>query len=139
MRSIRRALDRRRKSKDPVDVETTDKETQATQTENLPTQETTAEMAEATTETPAATEASRCKIYVVFYSMYGHVYKLAQSIKKGIDSVDGCEGVLYQVRGRNRHRALERRIHVGCRDTARGSAGENESACQAGCTDHRCV
>ena len=98
--SFRRALDRRRKSKDPVEVQTTAKETQVTQTENSPTQETTAEMAETTTETPTATEASRCKIFVVFYSMYGHVYKLALAIKKGIDSVDGCEGVLYQVRGK---------------------------------------
>jgi len=38
-----------------------------------------------------------CKIFVVFYSMHGHVYKMAQAVKKGIDSVDGCEGILYQV------------------------------------------
>lgn len=37
------------------------------------------------------------KVYIVFYSMYGHVYKLAQSVKEGVDSVEGCEGVLYQV------------------------------------------
>lgn len=37
------------------------------------------------------------KIYVVFYSMYGHVYKLAQKVKEGIDAIPGCEGVLYQV------------------------------------------
>eukprot|EP00884_Botryococcus_braunii_P016104 jgi/Botrbrau1/3177/Bobra.37_2s0007.1 len=37
------------------------------------------------------------KIYVVFYSMYGHIYKLAQKVKEGIDSVEGVEGVLYQV------------------------------------------
>ncbi len=30
-------------------------------------------------------------------SMYGHIYKLAQAIKEGVDSVDGVEGVLYQV------------------------------------------
>lgn len=38
------------------------------------------------------------KIYIVFYSTYGHIYKLAQTIKEGIDSVDGVEGILYQVR-----------------------------------------
>lgn len=37
------------------------------------------------------------KVYIIFYSMYGHVYKLAQSIKQGVDSVEGVEGVLYQV------------------------------------------
>ncbi|CAL8471232.1 g10774 [Coccomyxa elongata] len=37
------------------------------------------------------------KIYIVFYSTYGHIYKLAQEQKKGVDSVEGCEGILYQV------------------------------------------
>ncbi|GMH45356.1 hypothetical protein BSKO_13313 [Bryopsis sp. KO-2023] len=37
------------------------------------------------------------KIYIVFYSMYGHIYKMAQAIKEGVDSVEGCEAVLYQV------------------------------------------
>lgn len=37
------------------------------------------------------------KIYVVFYSMYGHIYKLAEKVKEGIDSVEGVEGILYQV------------------------------------------
>ena len=29
--------------------------------------------------------------------MYGHVEKLARQVKAGVDSVDGIEGVLYQV------------------------------------------
>jgi NAD(P)H dehydrogenase (quinone) len=29
--------------------------------------------------------------------MYGHIAKLAQAVKKGVDSVEGMEGVLYQV------------------------------------------
>ncbi|EIE19582.1 LEDI-3 protein [Coccomyxa subellipsoidea C-169] len=37
------------------------------------------------------------KIYIVFYSTYGHIYKLAQQQKKGVDSVEGVEGILYQV------------------------------------------
>ena len=37
------------------------------------------------------------KIYIIFYSMYGHVYKMAQAMKEGVDKVPGCEGVLYQV------------------------------------------
>lgn len=37
------------------------------------------------------------KVYIVFYSTYGHVYTLAKAMKEGVDSVEGCEGVLYQV------------------------------------------
>lgn len=37
------------------------------------------------------------KIYVVFYSTYGHIAALAKAMKEGIDSVEGVEGVLYQV------------------------------------------
>jgi NAD(P)H dehydrogenase (quinone) len=37
------------------------------------------------------------KIFIVYYSMYGHVKTMAQKIKEGVDKVDGCEGVLYQV------------------------------------------
>jgi NADPH-dependent FMN reductase len=37
------------------------------------------------------------KIAVIYYSTYGHIYKMAQSIAKGINSVDGCEAVLLQV------------------------------------------
>jgi NAD(P)H dehydrogenase (quinone) len=37
------------------------------------------------------------KVYIIYYSMYGHIAKLAQAVKKGVDSVEGMEGVLYQV------------------------------------------
>lgn len=37
------------------------------------------------------------KILIVFYTTYGHVYAMAKSVKEGVDKVDGCEGVLYQV------------------------------------------
>ncbi|KNA20978.1 hypothetical protein SOVF_047310 [Spinacia oleracea] len=37
------------------------------------------------------------KLYIVFYSMYGHVEGLARRMKKGVDSVEGIEGVLYRV------------------------------------------
>jgi hypothetical protein len=30
--------------------------------------------------------------------MYGHIAALARAVKKGVDSVEGMEGVLYQVR-----------------------------------------
>ncbi|XP_068650458.1 probable NAD(P)H dehydrogenase (quinone) FQR1-like 2 [Aristolochia californica] len=41
--------------------------------------------------------ASKLKIFIVFYSMYGHVECLARRIKKGVDGIDGVEGVLYRV------------------------------------------
>ncbi|KAJ8558374.1 hypothetical protein K7X08_005140 [Anisodus acutangulus] len=37
------------------------------------------------------------KVFIVFYSMYGHVESLAKMMKKGIETVDGVEGVLYRV------------------------------------------
>nr|QQY97228.1 quinone oxidoreductase [Monochasma savatieri] len=36
-------------------------------------------------------------VYIVYYSTYGHVAKLAQEIKKGADSVPGVEAKLWQV------------------------------------------
>ena len=35
--------------------------------------------------------------YCSYYSMYGHVEKLAEEIKKGAASVEGVEAQLYQV------------------------------------------
>ncbi|CAL1397671.1 unnamed protein product [Linum trigynum] len=37
------------------------------------------------------------KIYIVYYSMYGHVEKLAEEIKKGASTVEGVEVKLFQV------------------------------------------
>ncbi|KAK4439269.1 putative NAD(P)H dehydrogenase (quinone) FQR1-like 1 [Sesamum alatum] len=37
------------------------------------------------------------KVYIVYYSMYGHVERLAQEIKKGAESVEGVEAKLWQV------------------------------------------
>lgn len=37
------------------------------------------------------------KVFIVYYSMYGHVAKLAEKVKEGVDSVPGAEGVLFQV------------------------------------------
>lgn len=37
------------------------------------------------------------RIFIVFYSMYGHVEILARRIKLGVDSIDGVEGVLFRV------------------------------------------
>ncbi|CAL5089303.1 unnamed protein product [Urochloa decumbens] len=37
------------------------------------------------------------KIYIVYYSTWGHVATLADEIKKGADSVDGVEATIWQV------------------------------------------
>ncbi|KAK4752874.1 hypothetical protein SAY87_021672 [Trapa incisa] len=37
------------------------------------------------------------KVYIVFYSMYGHVERLAEEIQKGAASVEGVEAKLWQV------------------------------------------
>lgn len=52
----------------------------------------------ATIDVATTSEAvKKLKVYIVFYSMYGHVESLARSLKKGVDSVDGVEGFLYRV------------------------------------------
>jgi NAD(P)H dehydrogenase (quinone) len=37
------------------------------------------------------------KVQVIFYSMYGHVYKMAQAVAEGAKQVSGAEVSLYQV------------------------------------------
>lgn len=40
---------------------------------------------------------AKLKIFIVFYSMYGHVEELARRMKRGVDGVDGVEGLLFRV------------------------------------------
>ncbi|KAI9128320.1 hypothetical protein K1719_001313 [Acacia pycnantha] len=50
------------------------------------------------TKTIAVQEApKKLRVFIVYYSMYGHVESLAREIKKGVDSTEGVEGVLYRV------------------------------------------
>ncbi|HSQ03072.1 MAG TPA: NAD(P)H:quinone oxidoreductase [Burkholderiales bacterium] len=37
------------------------------------------------------------KVYVVFYSMYGHIYKMAEAVAQGAREVAGSEVALFQV------------------------------------------
>lgn len=39
----------------------------------------------------------KLKIFIIFYSMYGHVESLAKVMKKGVDEIEGVEGCLYRV------------------------------------------
>ncbi|KAH8503520.1 hypothetical protein Peur_067256 [Populus x canadensis] len=43
------------------------------------------------------TISSKLKVFIVFYSMYGHVEGLAKRMKKGVDGVEGVEAFLYRV------------------------------------------
>lgn len=45
----------------------------------------------------AIDSASQLKLFIVFYSMYGHVEGLARRMKKGVDGVEGVEAILYRV------------------------------------------
>lgn len=38
---------------------------------------------------------------VIFYSTWGHIKTMAGQVKAGVDAVEGCEGVLYQVGARS--------------------------------------
>ena len=37
------------------------------------------------------------KVYIVFYSMYGHIYKMAEAVAEGVREVPGAEAVLRRV------------------------------------------
>lgn len=37
------------------------------------------------------------KIAIIYYSTYGHIAKMAESVKKGVESVDGVTAEIYQV------------------------------------------
>ncbi|KAL2460161.1 putative NAD(P)H dehydrogenase (quinone) FQR1-like 2 [Abeliophyllum distichum] len=39
----------------------------------------------------------KLRIFIVFYSMYGHIEGLAKKMKKGVDGIEGVEGILYRV------------------------------------------
>ena len=38
-----------------------------------------------------------CKVLIVYYSMYGHIYKMAEAVAKGVREVPGCEAVIKRV------------------------------------------
>ncbi|MBN1593274.1 MAG: NAD(P)H:quinone oxidoreductase [Candidatus Coatesbacteria bacterium] len=37
------------------------------------------------------------RVFVVFYSMYGHIYRLATAVLEGAREVDGCDAQIFQV------------------------------------------
>jgi len=55
------------------------------------------------------------KVQVVFYSMYGHVYRLAEAVAAGAREVEGAEVALYQVPELVPPEVLERSGAAGAR------------------------
>jgi NAD(P)H dehydrogenase (quinone) len=57
------------------------------------------------------------KVQVIFYSMYGHIYKIAEAVTAGVREVPGVEVSLYQVPERVPDAVLERSGAKKARDT----------------------
>jgi NAD(P)H dehydrogenase (quinone) len=38
-----------------------------------------------------------CKVLIVHYSMYGHIYKMAEAVAEGVREVAGCEALIKRV------------------------------------------
>jgi NAD(P)H dehydrogenase (quinone) len=38
-----------------------------------------------------------CKVLIVHYSMYGHIYRMAEAVAEGVREVPGCEAVIKRV------------------------------------------
>lgn len=38
-----------------------------------------------------------CKVLIVHYSMYGHIYKMAEAVAAGVREVAGCEAIIKRV------------------------------------------
>jgi NAD(P)H dehydrogenase (quinone) len=42
-------------------------------------------------------EQAMCKITIIQYSMYGHIYKMAEAVAEGVREVPGCEATIKRV------------------------------------------
>lgn len=71
-----------------------EKATAATRDAPVPAEDRSAEAVEESAPPPGNL---KLKVFIVFYSMYGHVEGLARRMKTGLDGIDGVEGVLYRV------------------------------------------
>ena len=38
-----------------------------------------------------------CKVLIAYYSMYGHIYKMAEAVAEGVSEVSGCEAIIKRV------------------------------------------
>ncbi|GLC33644.1 hypothetical protein PLESTB_000099200 [Pleodorina starrii] len=70
------------------------------------------EKKEAGTDAVASKPAKKLKIFIIFYSTYGHVYKLAETYKTALEALDDVEVYLYQVAETLPAEVLEK-MHAG--------------------------
>ncbi|KAJ4979254.1 hypothetical protein NE237_010034 [Protea cynaroides] len=57
---------------------------------------------------PAAAMANNTKLYVIYYSLYGHVGIMAREVHRGANSVQGVEATLWQIPETLPERVLEK-------------------------------
>ncbi|KXZ44941.1 hypothetical protein GPECTOR_60g718 [Gonium pectorale] len=57
-----------------------------------------AEVQASTTVVEEAPKAKKLRVYLIYYSTYGHIYKLAQTYKEALETVPDVEVSLFQVR-----------------------------------------
>jgi NAD(P)H dehydrogenase (quinone) len=38
-----------------------------------------------------------CKVLIVYYSMYGHIYRMAEAVAEGVRQIPGCEALIKRV------------------------------------------
>ncbi|MBI5483379.1 MAG: NAD(P)H:quinone oxidoreductase, partial [Deltaproteobacteria bacterium] len=38
-----------------------------------------------------------CKVTIIQYSMYGHIYRMAEAVAEGVREVAGCEALIKRV------------------------------------------
>jgi NAD(P)H dehydrogenase (quinone) len=60
-----------------------------------------------------------CKVLVVYYSMYGHISKMAEAVAEGVREVAGCEAVIKRVPETLPNDVLEK---MGALDAQKGMA-----------------
>ncbi|KDP46223.1 hypothetical protein JCGZ_10063 [Jatropha curcas] len=88
------------KNKIPIDVSNQDPLPPQERNSPAPTQnQSQSQPANITTQikNSSTIAVKKLKIFIIFYSMYGHVDFLARRMKKGVDSIDEVEGILYRV------------------------------------------
>ncbi|XP_018489571.1 probable NAD(P)H dehydrogenase (quinone) FQR1-like 2 [Raphanus sativus] len=85
------------KKKKPSSLATTTADGPGTDDATIPIEDDRTTTGTTTPVITARTISPPLKIFVVFYSMYGHVESLAKRMKKGAEGVEGVEAKLYRV------------------------------------------
>jgi multimeric flavodoxin WrbA len=68
------------------------------------------------------------RVQIIFYGMYGHIYRMAEAVAQGVRKVQGAEVSLYHVPELLPEAVLAKT----------GAAGQTAAAARPGCTDRSC-